>query len=82
MFFDDNQRKVDKFICKENPNVPQTPDPRPGKAHIMETVYTRLRNEFGHGSRPGVNLDQTKAEMATRLGDLIALTRRAIELRP
>ena len=44
----------------------------------METVYTRLRNEFAHG-RPGVNLDQTKGEMADRIGGLVLLTKRAIE---
>ena len=47
----------------------------------METVYTRLRNELGH-SRKGVNLQDTKAEMANQLGGLIAITKRAIELFP
>jgi len=47
----------------------------------METVYTRLRNELAH-KRAGVNIDNTKAEMANRLGGLIALTKRAIELHP
>jgi hypothetical protein len=48
---------------------------------ITETVYTRLRNEMGH-KRAGVNIANTKAEMANRVGGLVALTRRAIELHP
>lgn len=77
MFFDDKQTGVDEFILGENRSVPLTPHP-----HIknrLETVYTRLRNEFGH-QRRGVNLDDTKAEMKKRLGELIGLTKRAIEL--
>ena len=77
MFFDDKQAKVDKFILREKPRVPLTPDPR--IKNRLETVYTRLRNEFGH-QRQGVNLDTTKAEMKERLGELVALTKRAIEL--
>ncbi len=46
----------------------------------METVYTRLRNELAH-TRPGVSLHNTKTEMASRVGELVALTKRAIELR-
>ena len=80
MLFDDDQPKVDKFILDEDPNVPLTPDPRPNRK-TKETIYTRLRNEFGH-KRVGVNLDNTKAEMANRLGGLITLTKRAIELHP
>ena len=80
MLFNDKQPAVDAFIVAEEPAVPQTPDPRPGHTN-METVYTRLRNELGH-KRPGVNLDNTKAEMANRLGGLITLTKRATELHP
>jgi hypothetical protein len=82
MLFNDSQANVDAFILGKDPTVPQTPDPRPGKGPLaMETVYTRLRNEFAH-KRTGVNLDNTKAEMANRLGGLIALTKQAIELHP
>ncbi len=80
MFFNDSQADVDAFVLGEDPTVPQTPDPRPGQKR-METAYTRLRNELGH-TRPGVNLDNTKTEMANRLGGLIGLTKRAIELHP
>ena len=81
MFFDDDQKgaqgRLDNFVRTENPGVPQTAHPKfPG---VYETVYTRLRNELGH-PRPRVNLDVTKAEMKTRLGELVALTKRAIEL--
>jgi hypothetical protein len=44
----------------------------------METVYTRLRNEFVH-KRQGVDLQKTKAEMADQLGGLRTLVKRAIE---
>jgi hypothetical protein len=82
MLFNDSQSSVDRFIVGEDPAVPQTPDPRPRtRPLVMETVYTRLRNEFAH-KRAGVNLDNTKAEMANRLGGLIALVTRAIELHP
>ncbi len=80
MSFNDFQADVDAFILGQDPTVPQTPDPRPGK-NRMETVYTRLRNELAH-TRAGVNLQDTKAEMANRLGELVALTKRAIELHP
>jgi len=88
MIYNDNQSDVDSFIASEDPTVPQTRQPeikRPGKKHsrknavMKETVYTRLRNEFAH-RRAGVNLDNTKSEMFNRLGQLIGLTKWAIEL--
>jgi hypothetical protein len=88
MIYNDNQSDVDSFIIRENPTVPQTQRPeikharkkRSGKKAVMnETVYTQLRNEFAH-RRAGVNLDKTKSEMAKWLDELIALTKRAIEL--
>jgi hypothetical protein len=45
---------------------------------VLETIYTRLRNEFAH-PRKGVDLKQTKAEMARRIGKLGELTKHAIE---
>src|SRR5574341_383602 len=63
----ETQDNVEAFILREEPAVQQRPHPlRPGD---METVYTRLRNEFGH-ARAGVNLDNTKIEMAAQLGGL------------
>ncbi len=80
MIYNDSQADVEAFVVGDDPAVPQTQHPRK-PAEVMETVYTRLRNELAH-KRPGVNLDNTKAEMANRLGGLIALTKRAIELHP
>jgi hypothetical protein len=78
--YNDNQKDVDAFIISENPALPQSQHPlkKPG---LTETVYTRLRNELAH-KRAGVDLDNTKSEMGSRLGGLIALTKRAIELHP
>jgi hypothetical protein len=77
MLFGDTQTNVDKFILSENPSVPLTSSPF--KKDERETVYTRLRNEFAHAR--GVNLNDTKAEMKMRVGELVGLTKRAIELR-
>lgn len=80
MLYNDSQANVDAFIVSEEPAVPQTQHPLKASG-VMETVYTRLRNEFGH-KRAGANLDNTKTEMANRLGGLIARAKRAIELHP
>ena len=80
MLYNDLQADVDAFIVGEDPAVPQTQCPHKGMG-IMETIYTRLRNEFAH-RRAGANLDNTKDEMAKRLGALVVLTKRAIELHP
>jgi|CXWL01.1.fsa_nt_gi hypothetical protein len=80
MVLGDYQPSVERFIMKEEPGTPQTPSKNPkAKPGEMESVYTRLRNEFGH-RRQGVNPNDTKAEMATHVGRLAALTKRAIEL--
>ena len=65
MLFNDSQADVDAFIVGQDSAVPQTQHhfKAPG---VKETVYTRLRNELAH-NRLGVNLDNTKAEMANRL---------------
>jgi hypothetical protein len=87
MLCNDDQAAVDSFIKSQDPSVRETPQPpikRPRKARphvVMETVYTKLRNQLAH-KRPGVNLDTTKSEMGTHLGGLIALTKRAIALHP
>jgi hypothetical protein len=80
ILYNDKQIKVDKFIRDEDPSVPQIQHRLKAQGK-METVYTRLRNEFAH-KRDNVDLEQTKAEMARRLGDLRMLTKRAIELHP
>jgi hypothetical protein len=79
MLHNDEQPKVDAFIKREEPDVPQTSQPpiRGKKRTNKETIYTRLRNEFAH-ERSGVDLESTKAEMANHLGGLIPLVKRAI----
>ena len=81
MFFRDDepgaQGRLDDYVRQQNPAVPQTPHPKFPAVH--ETVYTRLRIELGH-ARQGVNLEQTKAEMSARVGELAGLTKRSIEL--
>jgi hypothetical protein len=72
------QEEVDAFIVAQNPSVPQTPIPR---KKGQETIYTRLRNELAH-KRTGVNIEETKVEMAKRIGELADIVRKAIELKP
>jgi hypothetical protein len=76
----DKQRKVDDFIRREEPKVCQTPSPK--YKCVKETVYSKLRNDFGHASRTGGPLDKTKSDMAAQLDRLRAHTKRAIELHP
>jgi hypothetical protein len=76
MLCSDNQAELDEFIRRERPAVAQSPDPRPGRTN-METVFTRLRNEFAH-RRAGVSLETTKTEMAQWVDALTTLTARAI----
>jgi hypothetical protein len=78
MLYDDSQNEVDRFIVDQDPTVPQTQHPKK-KVGVMESVYTRLRNEFAH-KRDGVDLAKTKEEMINRLGGLLASVRRAVEL--
>jgi len=80
MLYNDSHADLDAFVVGQDPAVPQTQHPKT-KAGVMETVYTRLRNEFAH-IRPGVNIATTKADMANRLGGLRDLTKKAIELNP
>ena len=77
-FFEDEQAKVDDFICSQDLAVPQSPDPRPGHSN-KETVYTRLRNEFAQ-RRSDVNVQDTKVEIEQHVGGLIGLVKQAIAL--
>ncbi len=77
MICGEEQKDVDAFIVKQDPKVQQAP--RPDKIQRMETVFTRLRNEFAH-KRPNVDLNTTKKEMARHLPALRRLTKGAIEL--
>lgn len=85
MYFDDKkkpQKRLDNFILKVNPQVEMKPYCRPAKKGkqkiISETVYTRLRNEFAH-KREGVDIEQTKIEMANHLRKLREMAKQAIE---
>ena len=77
MLYSDEQVQVDAFVRSVDGVVPQSQHPA-RRAGVMETVYSRLRNEFAH-KRQGVDVEQTKAEMMQRLADLRVLTRQAIE---
>lgn len=78
----DDQRLIDEFILKVEPNVPLTASPNPrAKAGTMETVYTRLRNELAH-RRHGVTMETTKAQMARLVGNLRGIAREAIARSP
>lgn len=79
VLFSDRQCDINAFIVSEEPAVPQTQHPKKPLG-TMETVYSRLRNEFSH-DRLRVNLGDTKKEMAARLSGLISITKRAIELK-
>lgn len=83
MLFNDKQQRVDEFIRNQDPSVPQSLSPNPNSRNleIMETIYSRLRNEFAH-RRLGVNINDTKVAMAQRWSNLAALTKRGIELHP
>jgi hypothetical protein len=70
----DSQARVDAFIRSEQPGVVDTASPH--KPGVMETVYTRLRNEFAH-IRPGTSFTQTRNEMEQQLGGLKALAHKA-----
>jgi hypothetical protein len=78
--FNDDQRQVDAFIRNEEPGVPQTQHPGK-KPDIMETVYSRLRNEFAH-KRAGVDMNATKLLMANYAPAMAHLTKRAIQAHP
>lgn len=86
MLHNDEQVRVDDFIRGEDASVVETPKPtkksskrRTAKQSPNETIYTRLRNEMAH-IRDGVDLRETKVEIENCLGDLIKLTKRAINL--
>ncbi len=72
----ESQEAVDEFIHREFGEPMVAPPSRPNSP---ETAYTRLRNEIGH-VRPGVVLAQTRTEIRNRVGSLIPIVKRAIEL--
>ena len=54
--------------------------PKPGKPPVMESVYSRLRNEYMH-DRNGTSqtLASTRAEMTANLRELVHIVKEAIE---
>jgi len=72
---DDNQRQLDRFVRQQAPRVPQSP--RPDKPSVMETVYTRLRNQVGH-RRSRAAPGQTRSEIEDNVGSFQELVRTAI----
>jgi len=74
--FNDKQKKVDAFICAQEPTVELFQSP----IHKgMDTVYTKLRNEIAH-VRENVTLEETSKEIKLKVDSLQSLTRRAIEM--
>lgn len=73
----EDQKYVDDFIVQVTSEIRQFP--RPDKPGVLETVYSKLRNEVGH-ARPGVDLASTRQEMDKRVYELAVVARRAIEL--
>ncbi len=71
----DSQNQVDNFIRGEEPTVLQTPSPR--NPSIMETVYTRLRNEVAH-TRARTTPERTHTEIENNVAALLALAKVAI----
>jgi len=72
------QKCVDDFI--EQQTKEKRHFKRPDKTSVLETVYTRLRNEVGH-ARPGVDLAHTRREMDGRVYELAAVVKKAIEIK-
>jgi hypothetical protein len=78
--YNDSQNDVDTFIRNVEPGVAQTQHPMKA-AGVMETIYTRLRNELAH-RRAGTSIDNTKQEMAVKVGDLRGIAKEAIKRNP
>lgn len=76
MLHGDHQGRVDAFIRQHEANVSESQSPH-HKAGVMETIYTRLRNEISH-HRQGVDLEETKRSMSDHVGRLLEHVRDAI----
>ncbi|WP_160148060.1 hypothetical protein [Rubripirellula obstinata] len=76
MLHGDHQGRVDAFIRQHETDVSESQSPH-HKAGVMETVYTRLRNEISH-HRQGVDLEETKRSMSDHVGRLLEHVRDAI----
>lgn len=74
-----SQETIDRFIMSDSPNTPQTPsqDPRKKKKGVLETIYTRLRNEIAH--REHFALDSTGTEIRNCLDEFRNIVNRAVK---
>lgn len=72
----DDQKKIDTLIEKHEPGQVRTP--RPDKPDIMETPYTRLRNEVAHRLKTRT-VGAIHSEMEQRLPGLTTIVRKAIK---
>lgn len=68
-----NQGNIDARIRSIAPNVDQSQDPR--RPNVMETCYTRLRNEINHRD---VDHDVTRLEISQKIHDFTNIVRIAI----
>jgi hypothetical protein len=68
-----SQREIDELIKRIKPDVEQAPDPR--NPNLMETCYTRWRNESTHRD---VDHEVTIQEISWRVHDLTDIVRTAI----
>lgn len=71
------QKTIDRFIMSDSPNTSQTPDPRRKNKGVLETVYTRLRNEIAH--RESFALDTTGAEIRNCMDEFRKIVNRAVK---
>ena len=71
----DDQGGVDNLLRQEEPNVRQRLRKR--KPRVMETIYTRLRNEVGH-VRAEATPSQTRTEIEHNVAALQAIVKVAI----
>jgi hypothetical protein len=68
-----NQGNIDALIRSIDPKVDQSPDPR--NLNVMETCYTRLRNEMNHRD---VDHDAARLEISQRIHDFTNIVRTGI----
>jgi len=71
----DDQKQVDASIRSEVPSIPQSP--RPDRPSVIETAYSRLRNEVGH-KRSGTPPEQTRRKIQDNVATFQELVRTAI----
>lgn len=71
----DSQKNVDEFIRANDSGVSQSP--RPDKPNVIETIYTRLRNEIAHCRNSAVP-EHTIKEIVDNIASFQAVVKVAI----